>query len=297
VEQQLNQSSRLTLTWIRSRGVHLLNLRNTNAPIQGNYPAGDKSIRLLTESAGASDLNQLVAGANLNYKKLYLFGSYTLSYGMANNEGARRSVQFARGMGSNVLWRHTAPRGGASLPCREVRVTVFLLANSRQPYNITTGQDRLTTPDILRAPGWSRRGRCRVPDVESEVCRRLWVFRSESPGWNAHDRAQFRAWSGAWNHALRVSRTWTFGREDISGRASGGHGGGPSPDTGKKYSIAISASTLNALNHPNFATPNGDLSSPYFGQYRSLGGLIVMSHGGAPSTYNRKIDLQVRVTF
>ena len=68
-------------------------------------------------------------------------------------------------------------------------------------------------------------------------------------------------------------------------------------NSGTKYSVVISASTLNALNHPNFATPNGDLSSPYFGQYRSLGGLIVMSHGGAPSTYNRKIDLQVRVTF
>ena len=68
-------------------------------------------------------------------------------------------------------------------------------------------------------------------------------------------------------------------------------------DSGRKYSVVISASTLNAFNHPNFATPNGDLSSPYFGQYRSLGGLIVMSHGGAPSTYNRKIDLQVRVTF
>jgi hypothetical protein len=38
-------------------------------------------------------------------------------------------------------------------------------------------------------------------------------------------------------------------------------------------------------------------SSPYFGRYRSLGGLIVMSHGGASSTYNRKIDLQLRFTF
>ena len=66
---------------------------------------------------------------------------------------------------------------------------------------------------------------------------------------------------------------------------------------GRKYSLVLSASTLNALNHANFAPPNGDLSSPYFGQYRSLGGLIVMSHGGAPSTYNRKIDLQLRFTF
>jgi hypothetical protein len=105
------------------------------------------------------------------------------------------------------------------------------------------------------------------------------------------------------NFALRVSRTWTFGPEgNAAAPAGGGHGGGPpsgmsGPNPGKKYSIVLSASTLNALNHPNFATPNGDLSSPYFGQYRSLGGLVVMSHGGAPSTYNRKIDLQLRFTF
>ena len=68
-------------------------------------------------------------------------------------------------------------------------------------------------------------------------------------------------------------------------------------DPGRRYSLTVSASTLNAINHANYAPPNGDLSSPYFGQYRSLGGLMVMSHGGAPSTYNRKIDLQVRFTF
>ena len=54
---------------------------------------------------------------------------------------------------------------------------------------------------------------------------------------------------------------------------------------------------MNALNHVNFAPPNGDLSSPYFGQYRALGGMIVMNHGGGASTYNRKIDLQLRFTF
>jgi hypothetical protein len=67
--------------------------------------------------------------------------------------------------------------------------------------------------------------------------------------------------------------------------------------TAGRYNLTVSASTLNALNRANFAPPNGDLSSPYFGKYRSLGGMIVMLHGGVPTTYNRKIDLQVRFTF
>jgi hypothetical protein len=80
---------------------------------------------------------------------------------------------------------------------------------------------------------------------------------------------------------------------------SGGHGSGPGlgPIGAKRYSLTLGASTLNALNHANFAPPGGNLSSPYFGQYRSLGGLVVMSHGGGASTYNRKIDVQLRLTF
>jgi len=308
VERQLNQGSRLTLSWIRSRGVHLLNLRNTNAPIQGNYPAGDRSIRLLTESAGASDLNQLVAGANVNYKKLYLFGSYTLSYGMANNEGLPADPYNLRAEWGPTSYgdiRHRAA-GGASVPLPwKFSISAFLLANSGQPYNITTGGDPYDTgypaarPALVSvAPAACRASNLRY--VGGFGCFDL----DPAAGTPTIGRNSARG-PGAWNHALRVSRTWTFGKESFRGQAgagAGGHGGGPpsgmaGSDPGGKYSVVISASTLNAFNHPNFATPNGDLSSPYFGQYRSLGGLIVMSHGGAPSTYNRKVDLQVRVTF
>ena len=147
-ERQLNQASRVTLTWIHSRGVHLLNLRNINAPIQGSYPAGDRSIRLLTESAGTSRLNQLVAGANINYRKLYLFGSYTLSYGMADNEGLPADPYNLRaewGPSSYGDIRHRAA-GGVTVPLPwKFGASVFLLANSGQPYNITTGLDPNST--------------------------------------------------------------------------------------------------------------------------------------------------------
>jgi hypothetical protein len=56
----------------------------------------------------------------------------------------------------------------------------------------------------------------------------------------------------------------------------------------------LSINARNALNHPNYAAPNGDLSSPFFGQSLSLAGFGPF---GSPSTYNRKIDLQLRFTF
>jgi hypothetical protein len=83
-------------------------------------------------------------------------------------------------------------------------------------------------------------------------------------------------------------------------RGGGGPpGGGPpagmfGPNTGKKYNLMLSISARNALNHPNYAPPSGDLSSPYFGEYRSLAGFGPFA---ANSTYNRRIDLQLRFTF
>jgi hypothetical protein len=64
--------------------------------------------------------------------------------------------------------------------------------------------------------------------------------------------------------------------------------------SGKKYNLTLSLSARNLLNHPNYSAPNGDLSSPYFGDYRSLAGFGPF---GAGSTFNRKIDVQLRFTF
>ena len=84
-------------------------------------------------------------------------------------------------------------------------------------------------------------------------------------------------------------------------RGPGGPGGGPPPgapgmgfNSGHRYTVTFGVNAMNALNHPNYAPPSGDLSSPYFGQYRSLGGFGPI---GGSSTYNRKIDFQLRFGF
>lgn len=74
----------------------------------------------------------------------------------------------------------------------------------------------------------------------------------------------------------------------------GGPGGMFGGASGKKYNLMFSVSARNVLNHANYAPPSGDLSSPYFGEYRNLAGFGPM---GAATTYNRKIDLQLRFSF
>src|SRR5207248_5766909 len=120
------------------------------------------------------------------------------------------------------------------------------------------------------------------------------------------------------NLNLRVARSWAFGNRGESGLAEGVGpigmggargsnmpppgampGGGPPAGmfgaaSGKKYNLTLSVSARNALNHPNFSPPSGDLSSPFFGVYRSLAGFGPF---GNPTTYNRKVDVQLRLQF
>ena len=63
----------------------------------------------------------------------------------------------------------------------------------------------------------------------------------------------------------------------------------------RRYNLTLSAMAMNVLNHPNFANPNGNLSSPFFGQSLGLQGGFGPEGGG--STYDRKISLQLRLAF
>jgi hypothetical protein len=72
------------------------------------------------------------------------------------------------------------------------------------------------------------------------------------------------------------------------------HGGAGSGK--RKYNLTLTVSATNLLNHANYAPPSGDLSSPYFGAYRVLaGGFATM--GSASPTFNRKLDVQLRLAW
>src|SRR5260370_1484412 len=81
LDRQINKYVRFSAQIIENRGAHQQRLRNINAPIFGAYPFGDRQLRELTESTGFSRIHQLVFSPNVNYKKLFLFGFYGLSYG------------------------------------------------------------------------------------------------------------------------------------------------------------------------------------------------------------------------
>jgi hypothetical protein len=86
---------------------------------------------------------------------------------------------------------------------------------------------------------------------------------------------------------------------------------GSTASTGKKYNLTLTISARNAFNHVNYGTPNGGLTSPFFGQSTTLstGGLAggaASGTGAATGTQfggvgtaagNRRVELQLRFQF
>jgi hypothetical protein len=331
IDRQINQYARISAQYMANRGVHLLRSRNINAPTDGVYPYGDQAIRLLTEDDGFSRSNMVLVSPNVNYKKIFLFGFYALSYGKDDNEGQPANPNNLRaewGPSSFADVRHRFVTG-TSLPLPlGISVSPFIMASSGSPYNITTGIDSNGDGFTSDRPALiAGAGAASCHGTGLVYASSFWCFNlNPAAGTPAISRNYGRG-PAQFNLGLRLARTWAFGTKGESGIQGGGMppgmggvrggpgGGGPPPGggrmggpgggpggpggmfgatSGKKYNLMLSVSARNALNHPNYAAPSGDLSSPYFGHYLSLAGFGPF---GSPTTYNRKIDVQLRFMF
>lgn len=340
LERQINKFARVSFQFIQSQGSHLQRQRNINAPVNGLFPFGDRQLRILTESTGHSWTRQLVVAPNVNYKRLFLFGFYSLSFGASNAEGNPADPNNLRaewGPSTFADVRHRLVLG-TSLPLPwKISLSPFFTASGGTPYNITIGRDlngdgfTSERPELLAGRTAANCTGSGLVYTQAFGCFNL----SPAPGATTIDRNYGR---GPMNATLnfRLSRTWGFGnraeaRDDLGpvgmggvrggggpggggpggggpppgmgggGRMGGGPGGGGPPagmfggNSGKKYSLTLSLQARNALNAVNWAAPSGDLSSPFFGQFRSLAGGF--GPFGNSSTFNRKLDLQLRFTF
>jgi hypothetical protein len=96
----------------------------------------------------------------------------------------------------------------------------------------------------------------------------------------------------------------------VGGPGGGGPGGGGGPQMmmmggpggpggPSKYNLTVSINFQNILNHVNFSSPVGNLTSPSFGQSLSTGGQFGFfgGGGGGDGSPNRKIYLNMRFTF
>jgi hypothetical protein len=327
IDRQINQYARLSFNYIASRGVHLERQRDINAPIGGQYPYGDSQVRTLNESTGFSRGHQFTVTPSINYKRIFLFGFYALSYGRTDAEGQPADPYNLRaewGPSSFADVRHRLVVGTNVPLLLQWSISPFVIVQSGTPYSITTGLDSnhdgvtAERPALVSgATGTSCAGANLVYKA-GYGCFNL----SPASGAATIERNYGRG-PGSATLMLRLSRSWAFGgKREVDPNATGGFGGpppggggpppggggpgggGPPPggappgmgfNSGRRYSLTLGINAMNALNHPNYAAPSGDLSSPYFGVSRSLGGGF--GPMGGSGTYNRKIDFQLRFGF
>ncbi|MFN7923185.1 MAG: carboxypeptidase regulatory-like domain-containing protein [Bryobacteraceae bacterium] len=323
IDRQLPKNNSISVNYIFSRGVHLLRTRNLNSA-EGNV--------YQYESTGFSRQQQLMTNYRLALtRKVSLFGFYALNFAKSDTDGMafpanplNYALDYSR---TSFDVRHRFLVGGSIQTWKGVTFNPFITAFSGAPFNITTGRDtngdtifndRPAFATDLTAPGvvQTAYGNFLLNPLASDKI----IPRNYGQG------------PGQFSINLRLSRTWGFGKSRESrgddmpspgmGPGGGPRGGGPGGpggggpmmmgggrgpggggrggmfggnSTGKRFNLTLSLQAHNLLNHVNPGLPNGNLGSPLFGQSTQLGGMFGPGGGGAAG--NRRVDLQLRLSF
>jgi hypothetical protein len=317
LERQLPKNTTATVTWAFSRGMHYLLTRDINAPLaDGTYPLAQQYSTnqvMLYESAGLFTQNQLIVNLNSRLtKKVSLFGFYTLGYANGNSDGGSPMNQYdlrSEWGPTRFDIRHRFFIGGSITAPLKVVFSPFITGSSGAPFNIITGNEFNNDQIYNARPAFAT-----DPNAVGVVSTAFGMFNiNPQPGDKIIPRNYGRG-PVQFNLNLRMARTWGFGKSTERaagtaggpggmpafagmgrGRGPGGPGGmfGGGDNTGKRFNLTLSASARNLLNRENFASPESNLSSPDFGQSLAL----QSGFGGAASVYNRRVDLQLRLTF
>jgi hypothetical protein len=151
---------------------------------------------------------------------------------------------------------------GSWSPKWGLRFSPFITLASGRPFNITTGQDTNGDGLYTDRPAFAQNGGFDLaPPAGARIIPRNY---GSGPGLVAVN--------------LRVGKTIIL-REPADKKS------------GDPLQLVLSVNARNIPNHPNYATPDGNLSSPLFGQSTSL----INGGGGALGT--RRLDVQIRFEF
>jgi hypothetical protein len=201
------------------RGVHLLRLRNINAPLPGSFdgdgqpirPFPDKGPMYQYESTGLSNRHEMRVSLRSNISRaLTLFANYTLGSTRSDTDGNGtipvNSYDFTGEYGrSNRDARHQVFVGGSFTLPWNLRVSPFLNANSGRPFNITTGRDNNRDTTINDRPAFASAG------DPGAIVTPFGIFNpNPQPGDEIIPR-NFGQGPGFWNVNMSVSKTFGFG--------------------------------------------------------------------------------------
>ncbi|HEY2383400.1 MAG TPA: carboxypeptidase regulatory-like domain-containing protein [Terriglobia bacterium] len=308
VDRQLGKYLKVSANFNMLHGLDFIRSRDVNAPlpVTNAFPYGDTTVRMMTESTGVADQRQFNINPTFNYKKISIFANYGLNFLKADFDTLPTNYYNLRAEYGPAFGdiRHRLTLGPTfPLPGKLIANTIFIY-NSGRAYNITTGLpdpsgdgSAVQRPSLVDLPAASCTGATLVYTAQFG-CFNL----TPAPGTPVIPKNYGRGPSNA-NMSLRLSRTWDFGKSESAGAAALASTPGPAqgagvppaanPGSSMRYHMTLSVYAINPLNHPNFAQPDGNLTSSFFGKPLSLQGTFTPGN----ATYNRKMTMQVQLSF
>lgn len=337
VERSLPGRTSLSFNYINSRGVHTLRTRDINAPLPGTYSGPGTGIVPYPgigpiyqyETTGVYNQNQAIVNVNTRFSSRFSlqgFYAYGNSKGNANGmpmDQYNTALDYGR---TNFDIRHRGLIAGNMLLRWGVNVSPFVTMSSGAPFNITTGNQYNGDGIFNARPSFATS----ASNPVNVVATPYGTFNTSPLAGETIIPINYGDGPSQFSANVRVSRTWSWGEKaspngmpDGMGRGMGGpppgggpgggggprggpggFGGGMGPmggfgggGAGKKYSLTASVNARNVFNVVNLAAPNGNLTSPFFGQSTSLAGGMGPFGGGGSAAGNRRIEFQLRLSF
>jgi hypothetical protein len=239
LEQQVTKSATVSVTYLRSHGVHQLLSDDLNAPLPGTFPLGNPEVGLRPlgdsvgnlyqyDSVGLFTQNQLITNFNLRLStKLSLFGYYTLNYADSDTTGNSASVAMnpynileSYGRASFDVRNRFFLAGTWNLPHR-FSLSPFLVTSSGAPFNVTLGQDQYGTGVYNGRPAFAPVG----ASGSNIVATSLGTFDITPQAGQALIPINHFPGPSQFTMNLRLTKSFAFGKE-VSRPASAGGGGG-----------------------------------------------------------------------
>jgi hypothetical protein len=340
IERQLAKTSTLSITYLRTYGIHENSLENVNTPRPNSAtvldpPAPNQNYNIIDEynSEGFYHQSQLIANVRTQFGQNFnLSGYYQFDHARGDINGTPSNpYNFKQDFGRSgfnmanlavVVANWTGPWG--------IRLSNFLFTHSGTPYNIIVGGDDVNNDGSFDdrpsyAPAGATAGGNYIqtqfglldiappnpinPKDPKSGERIIPANLGTGPAFVA-DNIRIAKTIGfgppagdAQNSQKQRGQNNPSGQMGAFGRPMGGGRGGPfgpTANTGRKYSLTISAQALNAFNDINAGTPSGTLTAgkvagepnPLFGQSTTLA-----TSFGSNNVAARRIMLQAVLNF
>ncbi len=321
VDQQVGRYGTISMNYLHSQGDHQFAQQNIGYNFT-NPVMTTPSYQFFSE--GAFHQNQLIVNGRVQTsRRVSLFGYYSLNSAHGDTSGGFIStpgnLHADYGRTTFDVKSRLFLGGSLTLP-KFIQFSPFMIAQSGNPYNITTGSDNNGDTIINDRPYLVSTGYVSpvTPPAGTQVSpvqsiRGCGTF--AQPGYQPAGAPvvpiNYCTGPALFTFNFRLTKTIGFGASTVKpqeqggpgGPGGGGHdhggrgGGGPmfgggGANTGRRYNVAFGAQVQNLFNNEDPSTPQGALSSANFGKSTQL-------TGGPYTTSNalRRISLQASFQF